>query len=119
MKFSYLLLPTVVALVNSVYATLNITELLTDTPKCAVSEKSVIWPFMCETEIVQQLSCVLDGITKYNCSLTTLDTCLCPNVPMQSELSTCVQTSCEFQDQVCKFLGLKSVPLIGKPASSS
>jgi hypothetical protein len=117
MKLSYLLLSTL-ALVNSVYATLNITELLTDTPKCAVSEVGNL-VHMCEAEIVQQLSCVLDGITKYNCSLTTLDTCLCPNVPMQSELSTCVQTSCVFQDQVCKFLRLKWVSLIGKPAFSS
>lgn len=36
MKLSYIFL-SASALINAIHATLNITELLTDTPKCAVS----------------------------------------------------------------------------------
>jgi hypothetical protein len=61
-----------------------------------------------KAELLQQLPCVFSGITAYNCSLDTFDTCLCPNIPMQSNLSTCVQQSCEFQDQVRKCLTVET-----------
>lgn len=31
-----------------------------------------------------------------------LETCACPDIELQSNLSACVQTSCPFQDQIRK-----------------
>ncbi|KAH8901235.1 hypothetical protein GQ53DRAFT_674412 [Thozetella sp. PMI_491] len=49
------------------------------------------------------LPCVLDGIQAAKCPITDvtlLADCMCTNVTMQSDMSTCVQTSCHFDDQV-------------------
>ncbi|KAH7121365.1 hypothetical protein EDB81DRAFT_913512 [Dactylonectria macrodidyma] len=45
------------------------------------------------------LPCLLDGVQAAACDLTALPECLCPNVALQSNISTCVQLSCTYKDQ--------------------
>ncbi|GKT97107.1 integral membrane protein [Colletotrichum tofieldiae] len=53
------------------------------------------------TELLLQIpNCA--GLSNGNCSLTSTATvadCLCPDIPLQSALSTCVQLNCPLQDQ--------------------
>ncbi|KAH8810940.1 integral membrane protein [Xylogone sp. PMI_703] len=58
----------------------NITAVLASLPQCS-------------------LPCLLDGISTFNCSLSSLAPCFCGSVPLQSDLSTCLQQSCSFDDQ--------------------
>ncbi|KAI1840419.1 hypothetical protein JX266_013386 [Neoarthrinium moseri] len=59
-------------------------DLISLVPKCALP---------CVTNAVLTGSCPLTNVT-------LLSDCLCTNVTLQSSLSTCVQTSCVFSDQV-------------------
>ncbi|WQF86882.1 Putative extracellular membrane protein, CFEM [Colletotrichum destructivum] len=61
----------------------GVAELLSQIPSCA-------------------LPCLTQGLADGNCSLTSVVTaadCLCLNIPLQSDLSTCVQLNCHFEDQ--------------------
>ncbi|KAK1975181.1 integral membrane protein [Colletotrichum cereale] len=61
----------------------NITEVLLRVPNCAIP-------------------CVAQSLSDGNCTLTStviLAECLCPNIPLQSALSTCVQLRCRQEDQ--------------------
>ncbi|KAH8901503.1 integral membrane protein, partial [Thozetella sp. PMI_491] len=44
--------------------------------------------------------CITPIFTTGVCSLDSIAPCVCTNITLQSELSTCVQTSCPFSDQV-------------------
>nr|XP_036578530.1 uncharacterized protein CTRU02_11450 [Colletotrichum truncatum]KAF6785825.1 integral membrane protein [Colletotrichum truncatum] len=49
------------------------------------------------------LPCLTKSLQVGNCSLasvTTVAECLCPNIKLQSDLSTCVQLNCPFEDQI-------------------
>ncbi|KAI1340337.1 hypothetical protein F5Y15DRAFT_54756 [Xylariaceae sp. FL0016] len=49
------------------------------------------------------LPCVLTGVQSASCSMTDIELltdCMCTNITLQSDLSTCVQTSCGFDNQV-------------------
>ncbi|KAH7121920.1 hypothetical protein B0J13DRAFT_680477 [Dactylonectria estremocensis] len=45
------------------------------------------------------LPCLLNGIQAAACDLTALPECLCPNIPLQANVSACVQLSCDYKDQ--------------------
>ncbi|OLN85391.1 hypothetical protein CCHL11_07980 [Colletotrichum chlorophyti] len=63
-------------------------RLLSQVPDCAVPRL--------------QLECITQGLNDGNCNLTSVATiagCLCPNIKLQSDLSTCVQLKCHFEDQ--------------------
>jgi hypothetical protein len=121
MKLSHLLYAA--AAIGIVHAqTTNITELLLDTPKCAVSRvihlisPHFIW--RARLTALGQLGCVTDGLTTYNCTLANLGSCLCTSIPFQSDISACVQKSCIFEDQARKFSPLQAM-LVGDDASGS
>ncbi|KAL0942708.1 uncharacterized protein CTRU02_200594 [Colletotrichum truncatum] len=57
------------------------TELLSTTPGCAIP-------------------CFVEGYHTGNCTIGDLTDCICTNIPLQAQVSACVQKSCEFEDQV-------------------
>nr|XP_036589603.1 uncharacterized protein CTRU02_00357 [Colletotrichum truncatum]KAF6801608.1 integral membrane protein [Colletotrichum truncatum] len=59
------------------------TELLSTTPGCAIP-------------------CFVEGYHTGNCTIGDLTDCICTNIPLQAQVSACVQKSCEFEDQVAR-----------------
>ncbi|KAG7054311.1 integral membrane protein [Colletotrichum scovillei] len=69
--------------IASVVEAQSVAGLLTQIPNCA-------------------LPCITQGLQEGNCSLASVATvteCLCPNIKLQSDLSTCVQLKCHLEDQ--------------------
>ncbi|KAH8654643.1 hypothetical protein BGZ60DRAFT_418938 [Tricladium varicosporioides] len=59
----------------------NETAIVRNTPRCA-------------------LTCSLASLTAAHCNLSDVASCLCPDSSLQAKLSTCIQKTCSFQDQL-------------------
>ncbi|OLN93074.1 hypothetical protein CCHL11_07529 [Colletotrichum chlorophyti] len=46
------------------------------------------------------MPCFIEGFRSGNCTVTNFKDCMCTNIALQTSMSACVQTSCEFGDQV-------------------
>lgn len=46
------------------------------------------------------MPCILEVFQSGGCKVEELADCVCTNVALQARISACVQTSCEFKDQM-------------------
>lgn len=110
------------AFAQSASSGLTMAAVLQAIPQCAVSKLcqqslgpvEIAVPQKYESNGVTQiqLPCVLAGVQSAKCSMADvglLAGCMCTNMTLQSNLSTCVQKSCHFTDQVRKYINVNRV----------
>ena len=76
-------------------------KILADAPPCGVSNSPSHEQRRDRTDrLTRQAPCIVPLFTTGVCSLDNIANCICSNITLQSHLSSCVQTSCNFADQV-------------------
>lgn len=89
-------------LLNTVLAQFNLTLLISELPACSVSLPS--W-----TQIEEEpsdnskIECSQQSLPAAGCAFEDIPNCLCTNVTLQAQLTTCVHVTCNIADQFSKF----------------
>lgn len=88
---------------STALAQLNLTSVAAQLPACSVRPRSSIFMWLLAADAFQ-ISCSEQILPTGGCPLEDAPNCLCSNVTMQAQLSTCVQMSCNKTEQLCTHL---------------